>query len=396
MCPRTPIPPLYRGREAAPTAHEIPWSRLAANGLHEIKPAAYRDAPSALAFALAFIGDRLTRRESASPLLWCLTERAAREWGAPYGPGLIAFGLDPALVLIVQARNATDAAWALEEGLKAGAFIAVLGQIEVKAPIIARRLGLAAQVSRTPCLLLSGHQGGGLPGTLTRWRVAAERTSGAAFDASAPGPPAWHLTLERCRGMAPARSWTVEFRDVAYGFRLAPRFADRAAEAERNGKPFPVDRPFALVGSEDRGLLLTALNAAAMREGLSPGMGLADARAICPQLLTAPAAPDKDAACLLALARWSGRYSPSLNVDGDDGLWLDVSGVPHLFGGARALLADMARRFARLGFSARIALAETLGGAHALARYAHSSSIIVPQGKIGGSARAPSRRGFAP
>ena len=186
----------------------------------------------ALAFALAFIGDRLTRRENASPFLWCLTEKAAREWGAPYGPGLIAFGLDPALVLIVQTRNATDAAWAVEEGLKAGAFIAVLGQIEVKAPIMARRLGLAAQTSRTPCLLLSGHQGGGLPGTLTRWRVAAERSSGAAFDASAPGAPAWHLTLERCRGMAPARSWTVEFRDVAYGFRLAPRFADRAAEAD--------------------------------------------------------------------------------------------------------------------------------------------------------------------
>ena len=151
----------------------------------------------------------------------------------------------------------------------------------------------------------------------------------------------------------------------------------------RNGKPFPVDRPFALVGSEDRGLLLTALNAAAMREGLSPGLGLADARAICPPLATAPAEPEKDAACLLSLARWSGRYSPSLNVDGDDGLWLDVSGVPHLFGGARALLTDMARRFARLGFTVRIALAETLGGAHALARYAHSSSVIVTQGKIG-------------
>ena len=88
---------------------------------------------------------------------------------------------------------------------------------------------------------------------------------------------------------------------------------------------------------------------------------------------------------MLALASWSGRYSPSLNVDGDDGLWLDISGVPHLFGGARALLDDMGQRFARLGFTARFALAETLGGAHALARYAHSSSIIVPHGKIGES-----------
>ena len=170
--------------------------------------------------ALAVIGDRLTRRESASPLLWCLSERAAREWGAPYGPGLVALGLDPAMFLIVQARSALDAAWALEEGLKARAFVAALGQIEVKAPLIARRLGLAAQTSRTPCLLLSGHQGNGFPGTLTRWRVAAARSCGAVFDACAPGAPTWHLTLERCRGMAPARSWTVEFRDVAYGFRL--------------------------------------------------------------------------------------------------------------------------------------------------------------------------------
>jgi protein ImuA len=217
----------FRGHDKV----EAPLHKLAAAGLHEIKPAAYRDEPAALAFVLAFIGDRLVRRENASPLLWCLTERAAREWGAPYGPGLISFGLDPALFLIVQARNALDAAWALEEGLKARAFTAALGQIEVKAPLIARRLGLAAQASRTPCLLLSGHQGGGLPGTLTRWRVAAKQSSGAAFDASAPGAPSWHLTLERCRGLPPVRSWTVEFRDVAYGFRLAPRFVDRAAEA---------------------------------------------------------------------------------------------------------------------------------------------------------------------
>ncbi len=151
---------------------------------------------------------------------------------------------------------------------------------------------------------------------------------------------------------------------------------------EKRGKPFPVDRPFALVGSEERGLVLTALNAAALRAGLYPGMGLADARAISPQLATAPAEPEKDAASLLALARWSTRYSPSLNVDDNDGLWLDVTGVPHLFGGARALLADMAKHLASLGFGARLALAETLGGAHALARFAQSSLLIVPQGKI--------------
>ena len=215
-----------------PKLSSVPLSKLAASGLHEIRAAAYRDQPAALAFALAILGKRLARRDRASsPLLWCLTERAAREWGAPYGPGLRVLGLDPALILIVQARNALDAAWVLEEGLKSRSFIAALGQVEVKTPLIARRLGLAAQTSRTPCLLLSGHQEGGLPGTLTRWGVAAARSSPAPFNASAPGAPSWHLTLERCRGIAPEQDWTMEFRHVAYGFRLAAAFVPRAAEA---------------------------------------------------------------------------------------------------------------------------------------------------------------------
>jgi len=153
--------------------------------------------------------------------------------------------------------------------------------------------------------------------------------------------------------------------------------------------PLADKAPFALAGSEDRGLVLTAVNAASAREGLYPGLGLADARAICPHLLTVPAAPKKDAEALLDLARWAAcRYSPTLHVDGDDGLWLDVTGVPHLFGGEEALLADIGRRLARAGFTARLALAETLGGAHALARYARRSPLIASDGEIE-SALAP-------
>jgi protein ImuB len=144
----------------------------------------------------------------------------------------------------------------------------------------------------------------------------------------------------------------------------------------------PDDRPFALVGSEARGLILTAVNTISARDGLLPGMGLADARAISPQLLTEPAAPDKDAETLQALARWASRYSPILNTDGDDGLWLDITGVAHLFGGEAALLADFAHRLARAGFTARLGLAETLGGAYAFARFAKSSPCVVPDGKI--------------
>lgn len=164
-----------------------------------------------------------------------------------------------------------------------------------------------------------------------------------------------------------------------------PLFPIERLKRERQAEPFPDELPFALVASEERGLLLTAVNEAAARKGLYPSLSLADARAIHPSLLTAPADPGKDAASLVALARWSRRYSPSLNMHGSDGLWLDVTGVPHLFGGESALLDNLAIRLARFGFSANMAIAETLGGAHALARYGRLSPIVVPRGKIADS-----------
>ena len=164
---------------------------------------------------------------------------------------------------------------------------------------------------------------------------------------------------------------------------------ERLKRERRGSGPTPIKdksifdrRPFALVGAETRGLVLTAVNARATSNGLYPSMGLADARAICPQLLTLPSTPDRDAATLRALARLCVRYSPTLNICGEDGLWLDITGVPHLFGGKAELIADLAQTFHFLGFSAQLAIAPSLGAAHALARFGRASPIIVPDGAI--------------
>ena len=188
-----PLPdlPPFRGKEFLDKLNEA--------GLHEIKPASYRDAPATLGFALAVIAHSAVTGGCRDLLLWCLTQDAAREWGRPYGPGLIALGLDPARLLIVEARTMQDAAWALEEGLKSLTFAGALGQAETMAELAARRLGLAAQASDTPCLLISGHRQERLPGTLTSWRVSACGSALATFDAASPGNAAWHVTLERCR-----------------------------------------------------------------------------------------------------------------------------------------------------------------------------------------------------
>ncbi len=135
--------------------------------------------------------------------------------------------------------------------------------------------------------------------------------------------------------------------------------------------------PFALVESGLHGLTLTAVNAGAWREGLRPGLALADARAALPELLTAPAEPEHDRTALAALAAWAGRYGPTRNVEGRDGVWIDSSGVAHLFGGEAAMLGDLLARLTRAGLSAHAGLADTPGAAFALARFATTSTAPV-------------------
>ncbi|MFD0986403.1 Y-family DNA polymerase [Methyloligella solikamskensis] len=155
-----------------------------------------------------------------------------------------------------------------------------------------------------------------------------------------------------------------------------------APQAERQHQIETIERhPFALVGSEGQKLLITALNAPAERAGLSEGQALTDARAIYPQLLTAPATLERDAEALLALARWAERFSPWRNTDGTDGLWLDATGIAHLFGGEQALLQSMERAFVRLGLTVHLAIADSLGTAWACARFGREPLSVVPPGK---------------
>lgn len=131
----------------------------------------------------------------------------------------------------------------------------------------------------------------------------------------------------------------------------------------------PVPGPFAVVersGNADR---LAGVSAEAAARGLRPGMALADARALLPDLTTRPADPLAEAAALTALLRWAGRFSPWVGREAD-GLVLDLTGAAHLFGGEAAVMALIARRLARAGLTARLALAPTRGAAHALARHA--------------------------
>jgi len=119
--------------------------------------------------------------------------------------------------------------------------------------------------------------------------------------------------------------------------------------------------------------VIHALNPAARRAGLRRGQTQADARAMIPYLIGQPAEPAADARALTALAPWAERWSPPVSGDssgeGVEGLFLDVTGAAHLFGGEAALLRQIRDRLVEAGMPARVALGPTPGAAWALARW---------------------------
>src|SRR3954468_11793179 len=131
--------------------------------------------------------------------------------------------------------------------------------------------------------------------------------------------------------------------------------------------------PLVIAAEVKSALRLSAINDAAARLGLKAGMALADARAMYPAIAVAEADPEADRNLLEAVADWCDRYTPLVGLDPPDGLLFDITGCAHLFGGEAALCRDIVQRLAAQGFHARVAVADTVGCAWAVARYVETT-----------------------
>ncbi len=130
------------------------------------------------------------------------------------------------------------------------------------------------------------------------------------------------------------------------------------------------DMPFAMVCDTGQMQVLSSVSQAAEAAGLRPGQPLRDAHALCAGLVTRLQNPQAEAAFLDALTRWAGRFSPWVAAERPDALLLDITGCAHLFGGEAEMVERVAGEAADLGLTALCGLADTVGAAWALARYA--------------------------
>ena len=130
------------------------------------------------------------------------------------------------------------------------------------------------------------------------------------------------------------------------------------------------DGPLAVVAEQSNMQVVTSLNVDAQAAGLRVGQPVRDAHAMCANLVTRPRNAPAEAAFLNALRRWAGKFSPWVAEESPDGLTVDLSGCTHLFGGEEALLSVLETDCADMGLSVQMGIADTLGAAWALARYA--------------------------
>lgn len=260
----------------AAAALATPWllgaaevdARLGPRGLdphaiHEIKPGtAIADWGAALGFALRLAVRRLRApdrgphdrgphdRGIAGRILWCATDRMTGEIGRPHGIGLLRLGIDPAALILVEARRPADVLWAIEDGARSRSLLLVLGLVDEVGSIPARRLSLATEAGATPLLLLTHPQRAATAATASRWRISARPSAMHPLDPRAPGATRFGFAIERCRNRpleTEARSHLLEWSDEAHRFHMAAGMADRAhappsserRDAERRGDREP-------------------------------------------------------------------------------------------------------------------------------------------------------------
>ncbi len=153
---------------------------------------------------------------------------------------------------------------------------------------------------------------------------------------------------------------------------------DRIKRQLAGGNAAPVkqnDDPSIVVTKQNNALQIYALDDAAAHLGLEIGLPLANARAICPHLRVFDADEAADAKALNDIADWCDRFTPLVALDSPHGLFLDITGCAHLFGGEAVMMRLLCDVLTVQGFTVSAAIASTSVCARTMNRHVHGRII---------------------
>ena len=160
------------------------------------------------------------------------------------------------------------------------------------------------------------------------------------------------------------------------GAASAKAFSNQAGLGSRQENPLNQnDVASIVVAKQNNALQIFALDDAAAAFGLEVGLPLANARAICPQLRVFDADEAADAHALNAIAEWCDRFTPLVALDSPHGLFLDITGCVHLFGGEAAMMRLVCDVLTAQGFAVSAAIAGTAVCARTMNRHVHGRIV---------------------
>ena len=138
-----------------------------------------------------------------------------------------------------------------------------------------------------------------------------------------------------------------------------------------------------------RGQIVAAANQTARAAGVLPQMPLSQCGSLCPDALVHEHDPQADLEALVQLAESAQCFSPIVGLETLDAdmwagrsihepqsLYLDVTGIPNLFGGELAFAQNVQSWLVARGLVAAISIANQVGQAWGLANYVHRHFMI--------------------
>lgn len=127
------------------------------------------------------------------------------------------------------------------------------------------------------------------------------------------------------------------------------------------------DAPRIVAEPQGGQLRVSALSVAAHEFGVTTGMTVTEAYALCPELLIVPRDHAAEQRALHRVAEWAGRYTSMVSLE-PEGVLLELAGSLQLFGGLEKLLEKLHNDSSTLGHVVITALAPTPQAALLLAR----------------------------
>ena len=186
-----------------PIKEAFPNRSFPLGAVHEFLSGRPEDAAATSGFIAGLLSPLMS---GSGTSLWISSSRAL------FPPALKAFGIQPDRFIFIDLQKEKDVMWAMDEALKCGALIAVVGEIQNISFTESRRLQLAVEQSQVTGFIVR-HNARKINTTacVSRWKITA-LPSESVEDLPGLGFPRWKVELLRMRN-GRSGTWDVIWRN---------------------------------------------------------------------------------------------------------------------------------------------------------------------------------------